>query len=190
MRDAQPRQQLVNGLKVHGARRHAAGAGGDQHGLEYAQVHGRGQALRQVHDVTGTLGVVKAREVQPVQRRAARAGPHQAGQRLEQRGLAAAVRTQQRRHFARGKRGDRQVVQHVFAPVTDRKRLDRQAGGAWGGSRPCHGNCLRSTTETKKGMPTNAVTMPTGTTTPGMRFLDAIDASDRITAPTRALPGR
>ena len=45
------------------------------------------------------------------------------------------------------------------------------------------------TTDTK-GMPTSEVTMPTGMITPGIRFLDASDASDRMVAPVSALPGR
>ena len=42
----------------------------------------------------------------------------------------------------------------------------------------------------KNGTPTSEVTMPTGTTTPGIRFFEAVDASDSTRPPTSALPGR
>lgn len=42
----------------------------------------------------------------------------------------------------------------------------------------------------KKGMPTSEVTMPTGTSAPGSTVLEATEASDRISAPASALPGR
>ncbi|KAG1386682.1 hypothetical protein G6F59_016746 [Rhizopus arrhizus] len=87
-------------------------------------------------------------------------------------------------HVARGKRRHRQRVQHVVAAIAGGQPVDVQRGVAR------HGNCRRNTTATKKGMPTSAVTMPTGTTTPGSRFLETTEASDRISAPTRALPGR
>lgn len=40
------------------------------------------------------------------------------------------------------------------------------------------------------GMPTNAVTMPTGISTPGISSFEAIDAIDSISAPSNRLPGR
>ncbi|MNQ70381.1 hypothetical protein D3C85_850180 [compost metagenome] len=190
MRDAQPFQQPVDGLQIHGTRHAVAGPGRHQHRLEHPQMHGRRQALGQVHHMAGAFAVIQAGQVQAVERCPAGARADQAGHGLEQGRFAAAVRPQQRRDFARRQCGYRQAVQDVLAPVSGREALHGQFGLAQrvGGGR--HGSCLRSTTDTKKGMPTKAVTMPTGTTTPGTRFLDAMEASDRITAPTSALPGR
>ncbi|MNT71004.1 hypothetical protein D3C72_2094440 [compost metagenome] len=132
----------------------------------------------------GAFAHAQPGQVLPIQQDAAVARADQSGQGLQQRRFAAAVGAEQGRHLAGGKRRDRQRVQHVAPAIAGGQAVDIQDGAAR------HGNCRRNTTDTKKGMPTSAVTMPTGTTTPGIRFLETTDASDRISAPTSALPGR
>ncbi|KAG1247780.1 hypothetical protein G6F65_019981 [Rhizopus arrhizus] len=185
VRDAQPVQQALD--VRHGNRRRQRvlrRLGRDQHRFEHPQVYGGGQALRQIDHMPGALAHAQAGHVLAVQQDAALPCADQSGQRFQQGGFSAAVRAQQGGHVARGKRRHRQRVQHVVAAIAGGQPVDVQRGVAR------HGNCRRNTTATKKGMPTSAVTMPTGTTTPGSRFLETTEASDRISAPTRALPGR
>ena len=75
-----------------------------------------GQALRQVDDVARAFGLIGCRKVAAIQPRRPGAHADEARQRLEQRGLAAAVRSQQRGEFAGGQR-QAQPVQHVLPAI-------------------------------------------------------------------------
>ncbi|EZP52446.1 hypothetical protein BW39_03346 [Delftia sp. RIT313] len=175
-----------------------------QQRFDDAQVHGGRQGLGQVDDAARALGQAGVLQFLAFQRDAA-LGAHQAGQGTQQGGLAAAVGPQHHGEGACAQRGDVQRFDDASAPVGDAETLDLQTilrerwqvggcevrgiqGGVQGGAhvRPR----VRSTMARKKGMPTSEVTMPTGMMTPGISVLDATEASDSTSAPTRAAAGR
>lgn len=185
MADAQPFEQGGDGRRPDLSGRLATmRARRDQHRFEHAQVDIGRQALRQIGDLLRPLRQVGLVQPLPVQGDRAAARGQQSRHRLEQGGFAAAVGAQQR-----GERAMRQGPQ--AQPGDDRARAIGHAQAFDGQSWRVHGLCgRRSSTATKKGMPTSEVTMPTGTITPGTRLLDTEAASDRISAPVSALPGR
>jgi hypothetical protein len=145
-------------------------------------MHTGRQALRQVHHALGTAGEAGAQQIAAIEiDRAARR--HQPGHRLEQGRLAAAVGAEQCCHSPRQQGRHRQLLDDRPLAIADIQAFYLQT---------LHQRTPlpRNTMVRKNGMPTSAVTIPTGINTPGTMFFDATDASDRISAPANALPGR
>lgn len=99
--------------------------------------------------------------------------------RAEQGGLAGSVGSDDRVNAAWLETGGHVTDNQLFAP------FDREA------TKLDHAR-LRGAkiSHNRNGTPTTAVTMPTGTTAPGMIDLDMIEAADSINAPTITDIGR
>src|SRR5690606_36918241 len=141
-------------------------------------------ALRQhLRHVRHHVGVLACRHLQKIAvAEAGRArGSHEPAQRPQHRGLAGAVRPHQRRHLAGTHRRQVHRLEDAAAAVGHAEGIDVER---------YHHNASRlQTSQTKNGTPMSAVTRPIGTTAPVTIVLLAVEASDRMSAPARALAG-
>lgn len=102
--------------------------------------------------------------------------------RPQQGGLTRPVWPDQCGKRSTFERGQRDVLYHPMASVGHAHIMDSETR---------HSFLPRLNTRiTKTGTPTSAVTMPTGTITPGRMSLLAMDDSDMSNAPTSALAGK
>ena len=183
MQDADPAQRFEgSGQRVGAAQIGVEGVDpqAGQQRIEYAQGDAAGQVLRHVGDAPAAFA-----DAQRGQRLAVEAEltayALQPRETAQEGRLAGAVGANQRGEGAAFQFRQGHLVDHRVAAVSDRQVLREQAH-AW---RP-----PRQTSTTNTGTPTSAVTMPTGTISPGISNLLATDDSDSSSAPTRALAGR
>src|SRR5262245_45848071 len=122
----------------------------------HSECKGADMDLRHISDDTGPFPgrIVTQRPVAKPHLAGLR--PEQAKQSLEKRGLAAAIRPQQRQHFTGRKRNVEPATDRVIR-ITDRKiaALD------------VHDQvlCMLASSQMKNGVPTTAVRMPSGIST-------------------------
>src|ERR1700761_1836751 len=99
--------------------------------------------------------------------------PREARKSAQQRGLTAAIRAEQCGDLTTRQRPCFERGQHLPLVVTHAQIVNAQAVHPI-----CP--CERTTMPRNSGMPTNAVTIPTGISTPGMISFDAMDASESV----------
>src|SRR5690606_5414729 len=159
----------------------ASRAAAAEHSFVGHQGNGLGQWLRQVADTTNALVGSNRRQILPGKGHGA-GNRQQTGDGFQQRGLTHSIRANHghqraRRYLRQGKSGEDGSV-----PVAGGHGLQLQGHNAALLLRPM----IRVM---NSGIPTSAVTIPTGNTTPGTSSLLAMDDNDSRTAPARALPG-
>jgi len=103
--------------------------------------------------------------------------------RLQKSGLPHPIGPQNTDNRAHGQFRHGNIRQHPVLAVMQGQSIDTQSG-----HQPLRLWVINS--PRNSGMPINAVTMPSGTRTPGTNVLLQIDADTRMKAPASALPGR
>jgi hypothetical protein len=137
------------------------------------------QALGQIGNIAHPVAEPAAQKILAVQPDAC-IGPHEPGNGFQQRRLAGGIGTDDSDETSGRNLRQLDPGQDGASAIPGRGHGDIKA----------HPLLRDSTRARKSGMPMRAVTMPMGRIRPGTIIFEAIEASDRTSAPASALPGR